>query len=205
MIKVIKKTKRSNETKDSALKIVEIGEDCFGTPKLKLPMMDSSLEMSDDPKLRQEFLLCKVEELMLCGVDQAATIARKLKIDRSTAKNYIARIQYRWSLGADASETENRRGQAISRLDLFTRELWSSHDSSTSESHKLRCLKSLIRLERLYDLVYGLSWESQEDSTAQSERPVSSRSEERQLTPDQKQYIAHVLKNYLSTSSDISD
>lgn len=80
----------------------------------------------DDPTLRDEQQVARVELLMIKGIRQKRQLMLLLNIDDPRQmERYVSRVLARWELVGSNQDHSRARGEGLTRLDLIESELWS--------------------------------------------------------------------------------
>lgn len=193
MVKMIKVAKAGKSTKVTDSKIAK---NCFGIPVQTYSDTDVLGKPPDDPKLKREWILLNVEKLMLRGATSPYRIATLVGISHPTARRYMDRVEYRWKVNDLPESKAIAAGEAKARLDLLTRSIWEIYESTTSDSVKLRCLRSLLRVHDSQCIAHGLTANILADmaiSPAGEEVVERKKIDHRRLVE-----IAHALESYLA-------
>jgi len=98
-----------------------------------------------------------VEWLLLRGVSDPSTIARKAGIPESKVRGYIERLHISWELDGNPPNHRRLRGQAMRRLDLIEQLTWSIVPQVTTPQLKLAIINQLLHIHDRWLEISGLS------------------------------------------------
>lgn len=110
--------------------------------------------------LEKEKTIAQVEILLLKGVVVPYHIAKTLGISPHTAARYIESVQTRWAVLGTPDRIRKIRGEAKSRLDLITNELWVIFSNTESQSMKAQCLSYLLQVHDRRMILDGVTTKS---------------------------------------------
>ena len=103
----------------------------------------------NDPTLRDEQQVARVELLMIKGIRQKRQLMLLLDVtDVRMMDRYISRVQARWEIVGSTQDYSRARGEGLIRLDLVESELWVMTQNLEDTARKQALMQTILNVHK---------------------------------------------------------